>query len=224
MRGHIRVAREPLGSALRVQGRRDGRRVDRIRSRLSTRFGHRRRPAEPARLPRLAMIRSTSLRLVLAASCAGVACLAAGEASAQDSTHAAALRLPRLFGDGMVLQRGVHIPVWGWAPPRARVHVALDGADADATAAVAGRWKVTLPAHSAGGPHRLAVRAGSDSVVLHDVLVGDVWIASGQSNMELPVSAARGRPRTPSTSATSARLRTTSPARCGGRCPCRSAS
>jgi sialate O-acetylesterase len=137
------------------------------------------------------MIRSASLRLVLAASCAGVACLAAGEASAQDSTHAAALRLPRLFGDGMVLQRGVHIPVWGWAPPRVRVHVALDGADADATAGVDGRWKVTLPAHSAGGPHRLAVRAGSDSVVLHDVLVGDVWIASGQSNMELPVSAAR---------------------------------
>ena len=110
----------------------------------------------------------------------------AGSAAAQGDA-APALRLPRLFADGMVLQRQVRLPVWGWSAPGAAVTVALDGFTRSATATPSGSWRVTLPPQSAGGPHRLVARAGADSVVVRDVLIGDVWVASGQSNMEWPL-------------------------------------
>ena len=106
-----------------------------------------------------------------------------GCASAQ-----AALVLPRLFGDGMVLQRDQPIHVWGWAAPGRTVSLAFDGQSASAVAAASGRWDVSLPAHAAGGPFQLSIHGDGKSQSFSDVLVGDVWLCSGQSNMEFALS------------------------------------
>ncbi|MCX6874803.1 MAG: sialate O-acetylesterase [Verrucomicrobia bacterium] len=96
---------------------------------------------------------------------------------------AADVRLPNLFSDHMVLQRDKALKVWGWAAPGEQVKVLLAGQSAATSAAATGEWKVTLPAMPAGGPHELTV-TGSNTVRVTDILVGEVWICSGQSNME----------------------------------------
>jgi sialate O-acetylesterase len=103
----------------------------------------------------------------------------------------AGLRLPRIFNDGMVLQRQVPMRVWGWARANARVVVSLgDAPPVASTADGHGAWSLKLPRHRAGGPFRLVVRSNGDSLLFRDVLVGDVWVASGQSNMEFQVAQA----------------------------------
>ena len=114
-------------------------------------------------------------------------------AAAQSDTSGAP-RLARIFGDGMVLQRGTPVPVWGWAAPGTRVAVTLHGRHARATADGGGRWRVRFPALKAGGPYELEAEAGGARTVVRDLWVGDVWVASGQSNMELEVSAADSAP------------------------------
>ncbi|WP_052690006.1 sialate O-acetylesterase [Xanthomonas sp. GPE 39] len=104
---------------------------------------------------------------------------------------AAKVQLPLLFADGAVLQRDVPMPVWGWATPGARIQVRLDGAQANAVAALDGRWQAQLPAHAAGGPYVLEVQGDGSQQRIDDVLIGDVWLASGQSNMEMPIVMAR---------------------------------
>ena len=99
----------------------------------------------------------------------------------------AQLRLPYLLSDGAVLQRGEPIPVWGWADPGAAVVVRLGGARIETAAGADGRWRVEAPALGVGGPYALDVRSGTQHVRAEDLLVGDVWILSGQSNMEWPV-------------------------------------
>ncbi|WP_255516399.1 sialate O-acetylesterase [Luteimonas suaedae] len=99
----------------------------------------------------------------------------------------AAVELPLLFSDGAVLQRDRPLPVWGWAAPGIAVQVAFDGRRAEAVADADGRWLAVLPAHAAGGPFEITVTAGDETVTVRDVLVGDVWLASGQSNMEWPL-------------------------------------
>lgn len=98
------------------------------------------------------------------------------------------LRLSRLFGDGVVLQRRKPIAVWGWAPAGAQVSIAFRGQTTRTTSNAAGSWMAKLPAGEAGGPFELTVRTGGAHIGLHGVLVGDVWVASGQSNMEFVVS------------------------------------
>ena len=93
-----------------------------------------------------------------------------------------------LFDDHMVLQRGVAVPVWGTADPGGTVTVSVAGKTASAVADAEGRWMVRLPALEAGGPHELSI-AGAKRLTLKDVLVGDVWICSGQSNMEQGIGA-----------------------------------
>ena len=93
------------------------------------------------------------------------------------------VRLPRIFSDGMVLQRDVRIPVWGWATPGQKVRVMLNGHQTTAKAGEDGRWEVRLPKMQAGGPYNLTV----ENHTIHDVLIGDVFLCSGQSNMELPI-------------------------------------
>ena len=99
----------------------------------------------------------------------------------------AQLRLPVLLSDGAVLQRGGPIPVWGWADPGASVTVRLGGARLTTQADTAGRWRVRVPALAVGGPYVLDVRAGTERVRAQDLLVGDVWVLSGQSNMQWTV-------------------------------------
>lgn len=102
----------------------------------------------------------------------------------------AKLELPLLFSDGAVLQRDQPMRVHGQAQAGASVEVAFDGRQARAVADKNGHWNATLPAHAAGGPFELVVQADGERRVMRDVLVGDVWLASGQSNMEWPVSQA----------------------------------
>ena len=94
--------------------------------------------------------------------------------------------LSPLFTDHLVLQRDRQDPVWGWATPGAKVTVSINGTSAIGTAGVDGKWMAMLPALAAGGPYDLTVR-GPATATLHDVLIGDVWICSGQSNMDFGV-------------------------------------
>lgn len=96
-----------------------------------------------------------------------------------------ALRLPAIFSTGCVLQRGGPVPVWGWAAPGAAVRVACAGRAAAATAGADGRWRADLPELPAGGPWAIEVSSGAESLSVGDVLVGEVWLASGQSNMDM---------------------------------------
>lgn len=99
-----------------------------------------------------------------------------------------AIELPRVFADGMVLQRDQPIVVWGHAGKRAAVTVEFAGHRVATKADGRGAWRVELPAHAAGGPHVMRIREGKTTRELADVLVGDVWLASGQSNMEWPIA------------------------------------
>lgn len=96
------------------------------------------------------------------------------------------LRAASLFTDHAVLQRGAPIPVWGWTTAGHTVIVTLDKATATATAGAQGRWSVRLPAHDAGGPFTLAITDGK-TLEFNDVMIGEVWLCSGQSNMALPL-------------------------------------
>ena len=100
----------------------------------------------------------------------------------------AEVQLPRLFSDGAVLQRDQPLRIWGTADAGAPVHVDFNGSAVDVAAGADGRWSATLPAQGAGGPYQLTVRSGDSARNVRDLLVGDVWLASGQSNMEWPVA------------------------------------
>src|ERR671912_527875 len=91
-----------------------------------------------------------------------------------------------LFGNDMVLQRGVTVPVWGWTTPGASVTIELRGQKATATAGADGKWVARFGPFDAGGPYTLTV-SGPKSATLTNVLVGDVWLCSGQSNMEMGI-------------------------------------
>ena len=100
------------------------------------------------------------------------------------------LRLPAIFSDDMILQRGKPIPVWGWAGPGEKITVTLGDGRAQTTADKDGKWRVTLPAMQPGGPLELLVTGEKSEVCCTDVLMGDVWLCSGQSNMEWTVKSA----------------------------------
>jgi sialate O-acetylesterase len=111
------------------------------------------------------------------------------------SAARAEVKLHPLFSDGVVLQRGVACPVWGTAEPGEKVGWQLDrgelgGASGSATEADKdGKWSLKLPvSKEAGGPYKLTIM-GKNTVTIKDVYFGEVWIASGQSNMEWPVNA-----------------------------------
>jgi sialate O-acetylesterase len=100
------------------------------------------------------------------------------------------VRLARLFSDHVVLQRQQPIPVWGWAAPRETVRVTLAGQAQTAKADANGKWTVKFTPLEAGGPHQLTVTAKSGRAGATDVLIGEVWLCSGQSNMEWSVKQA----------------------------------
>lgn len=117
-------------------------------------------------------------RVLLLLACLTVACATAG----------AEVQLPCLFQDHMVLQESTAVPVWGTASPGEHVVVTLAGESSEATAGTDGRWVLKLNLHGlAGGPYRLTI-AGKNTITLFDVLVGEVWLAGGQSNMEFELA------------------------------------
>ncbi len=103
------------------------------------------------------------------------------------------VRLPKILGSGMVLQRDSSVAVWGWADPDEQVTVTADWLE-DArttTAGDDGSWRVQIQTQEAGGPHSLTI-AGNNTLQLDNILFGEVWIGSGQSNMEMPLTHVSG--------------------------------
>ncbi|MHC5023164.1 MAG: sialate O-acetylesterase [Planctomycetota bacterium] len=126
--------------------------------------------ATPKRRP----IRSAAILLLVAALASPVA---------------ADVSLPAVIADHMVLQQQTDVAVWGWAAPGETVSVQAAWQN-DAARTVAderGRWLVRIPTPAAGGPHTLTI-SGHNTIVIRDILVGEVWLASGQSNMEMPLA------------------------------------
>jgi sialate O-acetylesterase len=109
-------------------------------------------------------------------------------ASAADST--ALPFVSPIFGDNMVLQRGKPNTFWGWAQPGQAVRVEIAGHSASTVAGTDGRWRVRLQPPPPGGPYTVKI-TGPQTVELHEVLVGDVWLCGGQSNMELALTRTR---------------------------------
>lgn len=98
------------------------------------------------------------------------------------------VRLPKILGSHMVLQRESDVTIWGWAEPGENVSVTCDWLETVASAMTdrKGEWHVTLHTGKAGGPHTITISAGN-RITLDDILFGEVWIGSGQSNMEMPL-------------------------------------
>lgn len=90
-----------------------------------------------------------------------------------------------IFGEQMVIQQGIHVPIWGKAHPKQALVVSFAGSVQKIKADGNGKWMAHLPIVKAGGPYRLSISSGKDSVVFASVFAGEVWLASGQSNMQL---------------------------------------
>lgn len=99
------------------------------------------------------------------------------------------VKLPRLISDGVILQREAKVKIWGWASPNENVLVHFLGTSYKTTASTEGNWSIDLPKMKAGGPYDMDIKA-SNTITIKNILVGDVWICSGQSNMELSMERA----------------------------------
>ncbi|MBS1665928.1 MAG: hypothetical protein JST58_00985 [Bacteroidetes bacterium] len=97
------------------------------------------------------------------------------------------VRLPKIFSDGMVLQRNQPIPIWGWANAKEKITVQFDQQTQTVRAGKDGKWMLKLDPEAAGGPFSLTIN-GKNRIAINDVLVGEVWVCSGQSNMEMPIA------------------------------------
>jgi len=97
-----------------------------------------------------------------------------------------AVKLPALISNGMVLQRDAKLKIWGWAAPGEKVTISFNGKKATATTDNAGNWLLWLQSMKAGGPFTMKIKA-SNEIILTDILIGDVWFCSGQSNMVIPM-------------------------------------
>ncbi len=114
-------------------------------------------------------------------------------ASAQNAAEPAAKPLPfvsPIFGDNMVLQRDKVNTIWGWSEPGDKVQVEVGGKHASGVAAADRRWEVKIHPPRVGGPYTISIK-GHQTVELHNVLVGDVWLCGGQSNMEVSLRVVR---------------------------------
>ena len=102
-------------------------------------------------------------------------------------TLSAKVRLPKIFTDNMVLQRDKPVKVWGWADKGEAVSINFNGQGVKAKADAQGHWQITLQPMVYGGPYEMTISDKTGKQVLKNILIGDVWICSGQSNMEMPI-------------------------------------
>ncbi len=100
----------------------------------------------------------------------------------------ATIEVSPLISNGMVIQREMEIPFHGQAHPETELTITFAGNSTHLTVGDDGRWQVTFPPLEAGGPHTLTIADQSEELLIEDILVGDIWLASGQSNMELPMA------------------------------------
>jgi sialate O-acetylesterase len=96
------------------------------------------------------------------------------------------VRLPKLISDGMVLQRDSHVKIWGWSANNEKISVSFCDSVYQTTAGTTGEWAVNLSGLKPGGPFAMTISA-SNSITIKDIMIGDVWLCSGQSNMEYPM-------------------------------------
>lgn len=115
----------------------------------------------------------------------GFAVLLTGTTNAQ-------LRLPKIFGDSMVLQRNAPLRIWGWASPAETITIQFHNQSKTVQTNASGTWEAVLAAEPAGGPYNLQVK-GKTTITLQGLLMGDLWVCSGQSNMEMPVNSGWGK-------------------------------
>ncbi|TAF46179.1 MAG: sialate O-acetylesterase [Sphingobacteriales bacterium] len=104
----------------------------------------------------------------------------------QNKTYAQTLqhlKVAHIFSHNMVLQRQVNTPIWGWAKADTKVNILFANTITTAITNAAGKWMAYLPAQKAGGPYHLKIYQTNDTITINNVLVGDVWLAAGQSNM-----------------------------------------
>ena len=99
----------------------------------------------------------------------------------------AQIKLPKLISDNMILQRDINNKLWGWASPNEKIELQFNDTHYNTTADNKGKWSINLPAQIAGGPHELIFTA-SNVITVKNILFGDVWICSGQSNMEITMA------------------------------------
>jgi sialate O-acetylesterase len=117
-------------------------------------------------------------------SLARTLCLFAGAAALQ-----AEIKVPNLFSDNMVIQRDTAVPVWGWAMPGEKVTVKFRGQEKSTAADLSGKWTVKLaPLRACSTPETMEISAGADTKAIKNILTGDVWLCSGQSNMEMALA------------------------------------
>jgi sialate O-acetylesterase len=126
-------------------------------------------------------------RLLVLSLCATLFLAASARAEVKPNT---------LFGDHMVLQNGMQVPIWGTADPGEKIRVKFDGQTKSTTADPTGKWMVRLTKLKSGGPYTMTIAGKNDSaaMTISDVLVGEVWLGSGQSNMVFNVSNTGHRP------------------------------
>jgi len=104
------------------------------------------------------------------------------------SIAGADVRLPSIIDSNMVLQQNTKVPIWGWAQPNENIQIETSwGYLTSTTADKAGNWKVKIQTEKAGGPHQITIKA-NNTITLNNVLTGEVWLCSGQSNMEVPIT------------------------------------
>jgi len=96
------------------------------------------------------------------------------------------VRLPRLISDGMILQRDAKVRIWGWASPGENISVSIHKKKYNCTSDANGKWNLLLDPEKAGGPYEMQIDAGNH-ITVKDILFGEVWVCSGQSNMVLPM-------------------------------------
>lgn len=108
----------------------------------------------------------------------------------------AKIKLAALFSDNMILQQQTNAPMWGWSEKDDKISITTswNAKTYEAKTDKNGKWKLTFPTPPAGGPYTIEVKQGADKVVVKNVLIGEVWLCSGQSNMEMPLKGFTGQP------------------------------
>ncbi len=108
----------------------------------------------------------------------------------------AAIKLPALFSDNMMLQQQTEAPIWGWADKNQTIKIktSWNAKTYEVKADSSGKWKTAVSTPVAGGPYSIEFTEGKEKVVVKNILIGEVWLCSGQSNMEMPLKGFQGQP------------------------------
>jgi len=95
----------------------------------------------------------------------------------------AQVKLPRLIRDSLILQRDAPVKIWGWASKNEKINILFNNKTYRSVADATGKWQTELPATKAGGPYTMRISGANNSIQLKEILFGDVWLCTGQSNM-----------------------------------------